>query len=263
MAVMPSEALSDTPAQLCADCLFREGYAALGRVLTDEVVANLNKEFDRRYAHLILPGADFGKSLETGNRRHMLTVELSGAFGDSSVYANPFILDVLNLVFDGQYVLESFGAVLSLPGAKTQHTHRDGNLLHGLPLDSMLPPFAVTVGIPLVAMNEEQGTTELFPASHRWKDSSTPVRPEIPAGSAILWDFRTLHRGTENRSKRYRPLLYMTYGKPWWRDSDNFEPAWSDAGPPAPQKKVLAAQDFFKALPKENRFLFRNFESLG
>ena len=222
MAVMPPEGPSGTSPEICADGIFRDGYALLGRVITDEGVAKLNEEFDRRYAHLILPGAKFENSLQTGNRRYMLTVELSGAFSDLAVFASQPILDVLNIVFGQNYVLESFGVVLSLPGAEAQHIHSDGTGLYSATLDSMLPPYAVTVGIPLIDMNSKQGTTEVFPGSRRQKESRSAVGPDVPAGSAIIWDFRTLHRGTENLSERYRPLLYMTYSKPWWRDVDNF-----------------------------------------
>jgi hypothetical protein len=259
---MISEELSGTSAKASADGLCRDGYALLGCVLSPEIVESLRREFDRRYAHLTLPGADFGNSQETGDGRHLLTVELSGAFSDFRVYANPAVMEILNIVFGEKFVLESFGVVLSLSGAKCQLNHRDGKGLFSPALDSLLPPYAVTVGIPLVDMNVEQGTTEIFPNSHRWKESSSSLFPDVPAGCAIMWDYRTLHRGTENRSDRYRPLLYMTYSKPWWRDLDNFEPVWSDSGPEILRKKVIFGRDFFKAMPRESQFLFRNVDGL-
>lgn len=258
---MPSEEFSSTSAKVCADRLRRDGYTLVDGVLSEDIVANLNEEFNRRYAHLKLPGARFDDSAQTGDRRYMLTVELSGAFGDFSVYANPFIMDILNIVFDKTFVLDSFGVVLSLPGAKTQHLHRDGQLLFSNEMASILPAWAVTVGIPLTDMNMEQGTTEVFPGSHRlthWKESSSSVVPNVPAGSGIMWDYRTLHRGTENHSARYRPLLYLTYSRSWWRDSDNFKPTWDDSGPVRRQGKVLVGQDFFRSVPRESRFLFSN-----
>jgi hypothetical protein len=259
---MPSETLPGTSANPSAEMLSREGYALLGPVLSAGVVADLEKEFERRYSYLKLPGAKIDDSLKTGDGRYMLTVELSGAFGDFQVYANPSILEILNIVFDRKFVLDSFGAVLSFPGAKAQHTHRDGGGLFGTALDALLPAYAVTVGIPLIGMNLEQGTTELFPNSHRGKESSSSVVPDVPAGCGIMWDYRTLHRGTENRSDRYRPLLYMTYSRPWWRDLDNFEPEWSDSGPPTSQKKVVFGKDFFKSVPLESRFLLRNVDGV-
>ena len=63
---------------------------------------------------------------------------------------------------------------------------------------------------------------------------------------------------TENRSAQRRPLLYLTYSKPWWRDIVNFEPVWGDSGPVRPPKKILFGKDFFASVPPESRSLFRN-----
>ncbi len=256
---MPSEQQLGTSPKIFADALCRDGYVLLGEILSPDLVADLTEEFDRRYTNSKKLKDECDRSLETGDGRYMLTVELSGAFRDVHIYANPLILDVLNIVFGGKFVLDSLGIVLSLPGAKTQHTHRDGKGLFNQALDSLLPPYAVTVAVPLVDMNVVQGTTEIFPGSHRWKEGSPSVVPDVPAGYGLMWDYRTLHSGTENRSNRARPLLYMTYAKPWWRDLDNFEPA-----SPASQKKILLGKGFLQSLSGGHRFLFRGVDaSLG
>ena len=242
-----------------AEGLLRDGYAVFSRVLPEDLVHALNQEFERRYGHLAMAGADFRGSLRTGDRRYMLTVELSGAFSNASVYANPAVLEILQVVFQGSFILHSFGAVLSLPGARAQRVHRDSQFLFPTELASILPPWAVTLGIPLVNMNSEQGTTEIFPQSHRWldwKDHSSSLLPDVPAGHAMMWDDRTFHRGTENRATRYRPLLYLTYSKPWWTDAGNFEPEWGSSGP-VRQSRIAVGKDFFRNLPKEHRFLFK------
>lgn len=43
------------------------------------------------------------------------------------------------------------------------------------------------------------------------------------AGQAILFDYRTKHRGLSNRSGDERPLLYITYARPFWLDIYNFD----------------------------------------
>ena len=161
---MPTQGSAILAAEARAEELRRDGYTLLGPVLSKDVVANLNEEFDRRYAHLTDLHADFENSLQTGDRRYMLTVELSGAFADPAVYANRLIIDVLNIVFEQTLILENCGVALSLPGAKTQHCHRDSLFLFNTGLSALLPPWAVTVGIPLIDMNAEQGTTRYFRA---------------------------------------------------------------------------------------------------
>jgi len=41
-------------------------------------------------------------------------------------------------------------------------------------------------------------------------------------GGAIVFDYRTVHRGTANAGVDDRPMLYLTYGRPWFNDNVNF-----------------------------------------
>ena len=47
----------------------------------------------------------------------MITVDVSGPFNDTSVYANAFYFPIINRLLGGQCVIDSFGAVCALPGA--------------------------------------------------------------------------------------------------------------------------------------------------
>ena len=50
-----------------------------------------------------------------------------------------------------------------------------------------------------------------------------PADPAYPPlGAAMMWDFRTLHRGTANTSDKVRPFVLITYARPWWRDHGNY-----------------------------------------
>lgn len=46
--------------------------------------------------------------------------------------------------------------------------------------------------------------------------------PELPKGSIALFDYRVLHRGLPNEASEPRPVMYVTYSRPWYRDVDNF-----------------------------------------
>ena len=68
-----------------------------------------------------------------------------------------------------------------------------------------------------------QGPTEFVPGTHRDFDLPVPSKIlTVDAGSAILFDYRTKHRGLANRGAEPRPLVYLTYGQPWWVDAYNF-----------------------------------------
>jgi ectoine hydroxylase-related dioxygenase (phytanoyl-CoA dioxygenase family) len=132
----------------------------------------------------------------------------------------------LGAALDEDFVVGAFGVVCSLPNAPTQHRHSDGGILFpNSGIDRLLPSAAITVGIPLIEMNEIHGTTALWPGTHHdiSRMEGQAIEPVIREGSLVLWDFRLKHSGTPNGSRVVRPLLYLTYCRPWWVDHGNFQ----------------------------------------
>lgn len=140
----------------------------------------------------------------------------------------------LNEDVDGGAVLAYTGLVVSLPGAVDQTWHTDGEALYP---DMQLPPHALTVFLPLDdlcgATGSALGSPEFLPASHlverrKELDTGTGTPPMsasfgLKAGEAVIFDYRTVHRGVKNRStETARPLLYQVWTKPWFRDVRNF-----------------------------------------
>lgn len=112
--------------------------------------------------------------------------------------------------------------------------HEDGSHLCK---DTHLEPHCLNIFIPLVDLTAELGPTELRPGSHFLTRDLTrsmllakvkktlrpPVKPTIHRGSALLFDYRTLHRGTANTTQGTpRPVLVLTCSKPWFHDLFNF-----------------------------------------
>lgn len=207
-----------------ADFFIREGYVVLDHVLPQETVDALCRAFQADYASH-LRGDAVGPSVLVSPRRPMLAMRFAGRFADPRVFANPYVVALVRKLLEPAAILEAYGCFLSLPGAAAQDEHYDGPHLFGTPLAAMLPPYALTCALPLVDMDERQGSTMLLPGSHRWQARpADPVRvlPDVPRGSCVLWDYRLRHYGTENRSNTPRPLVYCTYARPWYRDPVNF-----------------------------------------
>jgi ectoine hydroxylase-related dioxygenase (phytanoyl-CoA dioxygenase family) len=86
----------------------------------------------------------------------------------------------------------------------------------------------LTLGVPLVDLTPETGTTAMYPGTHRALMRPDEVAPDdaahplIPLGGAYLMDYRLIHGGTPNASPRARPLLYLVYARPWWLDVTNY-----------------------------------------
>ena len=164
-----------------------------------------------------------------GELRHISPIVFGGDLACRDMVLHPQIESLLRAPLGDDYVFEALGVIQSLPGAPRQHRHADGSPLFGLPqLDRIAPAFAITVVIPLVAMDSRHGTTGFWPGSHlapdaeEWSDADM-VAPLVPVGSAILWDYRVKHCGLANRGDRVRPLLYVTACRPFWIDAGNFE----------------------------------------
>ncbi len=157
--------------------------------------------------------------------RFVVALPVDGPLADPAIYANPAVLEVAERILGPDFVIDSFGAFISMPGAAAQHLRRDGMLYPETPLDRMLPPFALHLALPLVPMDPVSGSTAFSLGSHR--APGPPVEPDfaptLATGSGLMWDYRVRHRGMANHSNVPRPVLFAVYCIPWWQDSGNFD----------------------------------------
>ncbi|CAN5867570.1 phytanoyl-CoA dioxygenase family protein [soil metagenome] len=243
--------LSDTEQVKGAyDCLVKNGYAILDHVVPVETIASLLVEFYERYPRY-LAEERAEDTLEVGDRRSLVPIQFAGRFADPLIYANPAVVAVARLALSETAILETYGAVVSSPGADKQHIHRDAPLLFDSAIAPMLPAHALNFALPLVEMNELHGSTTLWPGSHRWpkrNDEAASQTPVIPVGSCILWDYRLFHSGTANRSTRHRPFVYATYARRWYQDPVNFEEG--------ERRRLTFADGFLSSVPETLRKLF-------
>jgi hypothetical protein len=138
--------------------------------------------------------------------------------------------------------------MLSMPGSETQPWHSDGPHLSA---KKHLSPHCLNVFVPLVTLTADNGGTEMVPATHNlghYDDRSKSTTVLAKAGQCILFDFRLRHRGLGNKSGKPRPLLYVTYCIPSFRDTMNFNkrrylplPALADL--PAPRGGSIRGKD--------------------
>jgi len=147
------------------------------------------------------------------------------------------LADALNTIFSGhEFKLVSSTIVLSTPESTDQSWHVDGPHIDA---SSHQPAHVVNIFIPLVDMTESLGGTEIRPGTHFFtrdmakmmlgakarKELRDPVTPMCAAGDALVFDYRTLHRGRANVTKNAdRPVLVLTFGKSWYKDIYNFPP---------------------------------------
>ena len=201
------------------------GVLVLKNLLPPETITALQAAYVTQCGHIGRPSS--GDHIrEVGDRRLMISLTVSGAFAAPDVFANPAALSIVSALLGDDVILGSYVAVTSLPGAKAQRLHDDQEGLFGdIALDSSVPPYSITLVIPLVGLNETTGSTRFFPGTHRDPDvENTPdgIAPELDPGDAILFDSRISHGGMANLSGTPRPIIYCTYHRAWYRDVSNF-----------------------------------------
>jgi len=164
--------------------------------------------------------------MEVGDKRLMITLGVSGIFAAPEILAHPVALSIVSPLLGNDFILGSYVAVTSMAGAKAQRLHTDLEGLFGDDeLDASVPPYSITLVIPLVGLNQVTGSTRFFPGTHRDPEAiSVPdgIAPDLDPGDAILFDSRISHGGMANRSTAPRPIVYCTYHRAWYRDISNF-----------------------------------------
>jgi len=168
-----------------------------------------------------------------GDQRYMLTLDIKGKFNRPEVYANERLMPLLNGLLSSHLRIASFGCVTALPGAEDQPIHLDHPpLFEATPhLTDNIPPYAVTMVVPLVDIDEQTGTTAIWEGSHKQSDDqnsedrfellgrlmqkpdySMAAKPLPRQGDVYLMDYRVIHGGLANRSHIDRPILYVVFG---------------------------------------------------
>jgi hypothetical protein len=243
--------------QEAAELFMEHGCVLLKRVLSPDYVGELHRAFVDTY-HAYFEDREYPDALKVGDMRTQVTIKIEGPFNSPQLYANDFVLPVLKLVLGEQMIVGSFGAVVSLPGSPTQHSHRDHPNIYELGdgeatdpwVDILLPPYALNAIVPLVPQNEITGTTHVWLGSHlvpKSKAKELPgADPVTDLGDCLLLDYRLMHAGNANSSEHPRPILYNQYCRPWFRDSRNYRK----------QRPVQISQEEFFRVPQEYRFLF-------
>lgn len=200
--------------------------------------------------------------------RYAAVLPFEGPFLEPKFYANPILRDIMAALLGANHCIGSLETVVALPGSSQQHQHIDGPLrfdraigkkkqrYHGDLSD--LPPYAVTLCVPLCDVDEENGPTAICPGSHRTAlrarlPSESQILREFPVehmvgdfGRSFLFDYRTFHCGMPNMTREVRPILMFVFTRSWFRDPNLTEIAPS---------VVIAKRDLAR-VPERHRSLF-------
>ena len=247
-------------AEQASSLFLEQGCLVMENALPRSFVIRLSQAFSAETAELD-DEALLAAGLVVGVRRVMVPLLIKPPFDEPQLWANPILSAVLCVCLEAGFVLDACNVVVALPGAPAQALHRDNALPYGYDEVSVkMPPFAITLAIPLIDLSDETGMTELYEGSHRQLLPTTAfsqgqaVRPSLRMGDAYFMDYRLVHGGTANSSAVRRPILYLIYTRPWYIDSHNH----LREGVPA----LLIDPASLQGVPPFMRFLFAR-ASLG
>jgi ectoine hydroxylase-related dioxygenase (phytanoyl-CoA dioxygenase family) len=227
-----TDALADPIAAHAAGRFSEAGVLVLKNLLPPERVAAVHAAYTTLYGNMT--HRDSGPHIkQVGDKRLMVSLPVTDEFASPDLFANPVALSIVDPLLGGEFILGSYVAVTSMPGAGAQRLHVDQEGLFGdAALDTGVPAYSVTLVIPLVGLNPTTGSTQFYPGSHRdhilaradQDDDGDHggIAPDLEAGDAILFDSRITHGGMANLSDAPRPIVYCTYHRAWYRDVSNF-----------------------------------------
>lgn len=222
--------------------LRREGVVVLDDLVDPALIARCRTEMEAN--HPDYTKVDRARNYGPYPGRHTMPMCVEGSLAERDIFLSPVIEAIAAAMLGKNFLMDSLGLLVSLPGAADQAGHPDGILFPEAPIEHMLPAFALAFSMPLVPMDAISGTTAFWRGSHRAVDGAKgdhDFAPIVQPGSAILWDFRTRHRGLANRGERPRPVIYSVYSRHWW----------VEIHPPEATRyeKFLLARDVYDALP--------------
>ncbi len=138
---------------------------------------------------------------------------------------HPRVMEILAQLLLPNWLLSTLQSIRLHPGETAQPWHSDDSFY-------LVPPprprLAISAIWAIEDFTDDNGATEIVVGSHRMDalDVHAPagevVKAIMPAGSVVLFDGRTLHRGGANRSTdRTRLAISPQYCQPWVRPQES------------------------------------------
>lgn len=254
-----------TAVRKIAAAMARDGAAAVEGLYPMGLLKRIRAEVLRRHESGELQRRGLVRDI---GGRYAAILPFQGPFLEPAFYANPALHAMLGALLGPDYCIGSLEAVISRPGSSRQHQHVDGPMRFDrvvggrkrpYPKDlADLPPYAVTLCVPLCDLGDLNGPTAIWKGSHK-----AALRPRPPGasevarrfreehmsgafGQAFFFDFRVFHGGLPNFSPEPRPLLMFVFTRSWYRD-----PNMNEVFPSV----VIAPRDLAR-VPERHRHLF-------
>ena len=266
--------INEKDIELAIKLFNKKGFLCLRKVFDTDLIDGLQKELIEKYLSKKKINNKYNWFVQKDEKRIQTTLGLKGIFSNPNIYGSKIVLKILNQLFSingvtnenqkeqyKKYIIDSYTVITSLPNCSEQQLHSDGGGLFGSAVDNLLPPHAILLGIPLINLDNINGTTEIFPKNNlknekfiNEQQNSLSCKPFLKKGDCYLMDFRTIHRGLANNSNKKRSILFVRYCLPWWRDIANYRRKISSKHTVSP---IRIDNSGLSSIPEHLKYLFR------
>jgi len=175
---------------------------------------------DYLYKQIEDPNQIFGNVHAKKYRRDM-PVNLTASRDTAGLFkgAVSTLAELYNEILGKDAVMVELSSLVSLPRTQSQNPHPDAGMDSIEDFDRSL---VLSTFLSLDDVKDNQAALDVWPGSHTFYHflskanqkvilrMVSPVRMSVPAGTMVLMDSRLIHRGTTNRSKKPRPVLYWS-----------------------------------------------------
>jgi len=230
----------------CASVFLENGVVQIEGLYESEKAREAYRDALRNFVEVLRVLRRRGKRLGRGTKHGFAEIvkRTKGRFemlhGMRDVYEkylskNKRLEEFLSRVLGQDFHLVYADMLISFPGATDQQWHVDGP--HRAGAQEHYPPDILNCFIALDDIDVAMGPTEIRPETHKLtrnmkkqvlgailtKKLRPKVRSACKCGDALVFDYRTLHRGVANLSSRSRPVLGLVFGRKEYKaDKLNF-----------------------------------------
>ncbi|KAH0191139.1 phytanoyl-CoA dioxygenase family protein, partial [Aureobasidium melanogenum] len=232
--------------ELATRALHRDGLVVLKDVIEHTKLDALNKTMVQDALQLQALGDEGPFNYNKGNIQQ--DPPMTKSHFDSSIFLNSMATQVTTSVLGPKprlTFMSGNSALPPVPGVtpQSQPVHTDADF------DHPESPFALVVNIPLIDMDINNGSTEVWLGTHnitslaaqegkqgdrasgriakhlleQRKQERGPCQPIVKKGSIIIRDLRLWHAGKPNFSNDVRVMLAMIHFAAWYRNAMKIE----------------------------------------
>tara|TARA_B100001250_G_scaffold324509_1_gene288067 strand:+ start:425 stop:1492 length:1068 start_codon:yes stop_codon:yes gene_type:complete len=203
----------------------QQGFAVVPEFLTATELQTLRTEMRLFFSQTAKLFDESDANRHEGKQTNHIQNLLAKTSCVDPIASNPRLRAIISGLLGHDFILNA-GAVAMAPdpGCSPQGLHRDDGFYALIPRPHL--PLVITAAIALDDFTSTNGATGLIPESCLWNETRSPQESEIrqiemPAGSVLLWDGATYHRGGGNQSSKPRRTLTLNYTRGWLRTQFN------------------------------------------